>query len=120
MTRKCHTVLLVAAALFSGAAAAATVTECITDVQLAKNDINAATTFVNAKDRVGLSGKADSAMQKLDTGKFADAALVLSDMSAKVSSLVTAAKPKLGATDGATISADIAAAQTCVSQLMTQ
>lgn len=118
--RVSRTVLLVAAALFAGSAAAATVTECITDVQIAKNDINAATTFANVKDQTGLSGKADSAMQKLDLGKFGDAAVVLQDMATKVTTLATAAKPKLGADDAALISADIATAQTCVTQLLTQ
>ena len=113
-------VLAAAAALLAGHATAATVTECIGDVQLAKADILAATTFTNPFDQVNLAGKADGASSKLDKGKFADAAAVLADMASKVASLVGAAKPKLGTTDAAVISADIATAQTCVAQLMTQ
>ena len=120
MSRKSRIALCVAAALFSGSAGAATVSECITDVQIVQNDVNAAVTFLNAKDQTGLSGKATSAMQKLDQGKFADASQVLADMAAKVTALATAAKPKLGADEAALISGDIATSQTCVTQLMTQ
>lgn len=120
LIRKCRIPVLVAAALLATSAGAATVSECITDVQIAKNDINTATTFLNVKDQVGLSGKADSAMQKLDMAKLADASQVLADMAAKVTTLVSAAKPKLGAADAALISADISTAQACVTQLMTQ
>ena len=115
-----RTTLLIATALFTASASAATVSECITDVQLAANDITAATTFASARDQVGLLDKANSAAQKLDLGKFGDAALVLADMGSKVTTLATAAKPKLGSDDAALISADIATAQTCVAQLMTQ
>jgi hypothetical protein len=112
--------LAAAVILFAGNCAAATVSECIADVQLVKNDVLAATTFVNAVDQNGLAGKADGAMTKLDKGKFGDAASVLADMASKVNTLLTAAKPKLGAADAAVIAADIATSQTCVNQLMTQ
>ncbi|HEX4944881.1 MAG TPA: hypothetical protein VFV55_11050 [Usitatibacteraceae bacterium] len=112
--------VLTAGLLAAGTVSAATVSECVGDVSVAKADITAATTFVNAKDQTGLAGKADSAMQKLDKGKFADASLILADMAAKVTSLVSATKPKLGAEDGALISADIGVASTCVTQLLTQ
>ncbi|MGE5094507.1 MAG: hypothetical protein ACM3SO_05175 [Betaproteobacteria bacterium] len=120
LIRNSRITAVVAAALLATSAGAATVSECITDVQIAKNDINDATTFVSTKDQVGLSGKADSAMQKLDMAKLADASQVLADMAAKVTTLATAAKPKLGAADAALISADISTAQACVTQLMTQ
>ena len=123
MTRsilKTRSVLILAAALAAGSAQAATVSECVAYVGVAQASITAATTFAHAKDQVALLGKADSASLKLDSGKFADAALVLTDMSAKVTELVGAAKPKLDAAEGATISADIAAASACVAQLMSQ
>jgi hypothetical protein len=114
-----RTITLAAGLLAAGAAGAGTVSECIVDVTGAKTDI-AAANFLHEKDRVGLLGKADSAIAKLDKGKFADASTTLSAMSSQVASLVGAAKPKLGAADGAVISADIDTAKTCVVQLMTQ
>jgi hypothetical protein len=113
-------ILAAAAFAFASAANAATVTECIADAQIIDNDILAATTFVNAKDQVQLAGKVDSVISKLDKAKFADALSDLDAMSKKVASLLEASKPKLGAADAALISADIATAQTCITQLMTQ
>lgn len=109
-----------AGVLAAGSAGAATVSECIGDVAVAKAAIQGATTFLNAKDQTGLAGKSDGAMQKLDKGKFVDASQILADMAVKVTSLVNAAKPKLGAEEGAAISADIGASSTCVMQLLSQ
>lgn len=122
MTHTKSRVALFGAALLiaAGSAGAATVSECIAAVGVAKADIAAATTFEHERDRAGLQGKADSAILKLDQAKFGDAQENLSSMSTKVGELVNAAKPKLGADDGAVISADVAAAQACVTQLQTQ
>jgi hypothetical protein len=115
-----RTITLAAGLFAAGAAGAATVSECVGDVAVAKATIQGATTFLNERDRIGLVGKADSAMAKLDKGKFADASTTLSAMSSQVASLVGAAKPKLGAADGAAISEDVDTLSTCVVQLMTQ
>lgn len=120
MTRFLRKTLVAASLLVAGSASAATVEECMIDVGLARNAVTAATTFVHAKDQEGLAGKADSASVKLSKGKFADASLDLASMTAKVAELVGAAKPKLGADDGAAINAAVGTASTCVTQLMTQ
>lgn len=113
--------VVLAALMGAGSASAATVTECIADVSVAQATILAATTFVNPqKDQVRLAATADNAISKLDAGKFGDASVKLSDMARKIDELLNASKPKLGAEDGAAISADIAAAQECVTQLMAQ
>jgi hypothetical protein len=119
--RNFRTALVLAAGLFvAGSASASTVTECLDDVTITRNAITGAKTFLNANDQNNLAGKADGASQKINKGKFSDASTVLNDMSAKISSLVNAAKPKLGADEGAVISADIATASACVTGLMTQ
>ena len=121
-TRNLFTRAALAAALLAAAASvqAATVSECIADVGVAQASILSATTFVNARDQANLSFKADGAVQKLDKAKVADAAQILADMAAKVTALATDEKPKLGAEDAALISGNIATAQACVAQLMTQ
>jgi len=109
------------AALFAcGPAAAATVSECIADVQIVQDTINAATTFTTLNDQVALANKADDIMQKLDKAKFADALKGLANINDQVAKLVAANKPKLGADDAAAITAEDNTAAACVTQLLKQ
>ena len=114
------TALALTAMLACGPAAAATVSECIADVQIVQDTINAATTFTTLNDQAALATKAGNVMQKIDKANFTDALKGLAGINDQVAKLVAANKPKLGADDAAAITAEDNAAAVCVTQLLAQ
>ena len=98
-------------------AQATTISECQALIGVLITDTQAATTL-SAKDEAALLGKAQNASLKLDQAKFADALQKLVDYQNTLNALHSAAKPKIGANDYATLSADVAAAIACVQDLI--
>lgn len=77
-------------------AAAQTASECDALLaQLRADTVAAEGSFTNAKDLTRAIAKLDAADAKLDAGKNADAAAKVADFQAILTSLATAAKPKL-------------------------
>jgi Asp-tRNA(Asn)/Glu-tRNA(Gln) amidotransferase C subunit len=92
---------LVAALAFGGlaagtASAATTVEDCQAQLATLRTDTVAAeTSFTNANSVTGLIEKLDAASTKLTEGANADAVQKLGDFQASLTSLATAAKPKV-------------------------
>lgn len=78
------------------AAAATTVEDCQAQLATLRADtLAAAPSFTNEKSVTDLIGKLDDASAKLAEGKSADAVQKLGDFQASLTSLATAAKPKV-------------------------
>lgn len=76
--------------------------------------------FTNERDQDGLLGKTESAVLKSNLLKVTDALKNLADIQAKVLTLSTAAKPKLGAEAANAIFNAAGAAATCVGAIAVQ
>jgi hypothetical protein len=119
-------VALVAALAFGGlavagtAAAATTVDDCQSQLATLRSDTVAAeTSFSNAASVTNLTGKLDLAATKLTEGKNADAVQKLGDFQATLSSLATAAKPKVDPGTAATLTGAAQGVIDCINAIGT-
>jgi hypothetical protein len=116
---------LVAALAFGGlaagtASAATTVEDCQAQLATLRTDTVAAeTSFTNANSVTGLIEKLDAASTKLTEGANADAVQKLGDFQASLTSLATAAKPKVDPGAAESLTAEAQGVIDCINAIGT-
>ena len=103
-----------------GTASATTVEDCQAQLATLRADTVAAqSSFTNEKSVTGEVAKLDDASAKLAEGKNADAVQKLVDFQSTLTSLATAAKPKVDPTTAQTLDAEAQAVIDCINAIGT-
>ena len=101
-----------------GTASATTVEDCQAQLATLRSDTVAAqSSFTNQKDFTGESGKLDAASTKLASGANADAVQKLGDFQSTLTSLSTAAKPKVTASTAQHLTAEAQGVIDCITAI---